>query len=280
MHDSYNPTAEYKPKAELMDYVPPAKLMEEVAAASRKKSDLSVRAMLLRGFLSGALLAYATALAFKCADGFAPGAATLVSAAVFPVGFAILTLLGLELATGAFAIFPVGIAAGKTGYGKMLRNWGWVYLGNFIGSVFVGYLIAISLTENFTLDAGSLGAKIIAVAQSKTLVYEHAGANGWLTAFVKGILCNWMVTMATMLGFGSTSSIGKIAAVWLPIGTFFGLAYEHSVVNMFIMPTAMILGANISVEQWLLWNQIPVTLGNIAGGAIFTGLLLHFSNKG
>jgi formate transporter len=261
-----------------MDYVAPQRLMEEVEAASVKKAALSTRAMLLKGFLSGALLAYATSLAFKASEGFTTGAAALISGAVFPVGFAMIVLLGLELATGNFAILPVGIVRGKTTYADMLRNWGWVYLGNFFGCIFVGFLFAVMLTEGFIQGAGPLGAKIIAVAQSKTLVYEHAGAAGWLTAFVKGILCNWMVALGTVLGLSSTSTTGKIAAIWLPVATFFALALEHSVVNMFVIPTAIMLGADISATQWLFWNQLPVTLGNIVGGALLTGLLLHYCN--
>lgn len=262
-----------------MDYIPPLKLMEELEAASMKKAGLSTQSLLLKGFLSGALLAYATAFAFKASEGFSAGAAALVAAAVFPVGFAMIVLLGLELATGNFAVLALGVARGRTSYGAMLRNWGWVYLGNLAGSLFVGFLLALSLTEAFSQGAGPLGARIIAVAQSKTLVYEHAGAAGWLTAFTKGILCNWMVAIGTVLGLSSSSASGKIAAVWLPVMTFFGLAFEHSVVNMFVIPTAIMLGADIGLGQWWLWNQIPVTLGNILAGALLTGLLLHYCNR-
>jgi formate transporter len=262
-----------------MDHIPPLKLMEEVAAAGAKKAGLSVSSMLLKGFLSGALLAYATALAFKASEGLSGGTAALVAGAVFPVGFAMIVLLGLELATGNFAVLPVGIARGRTTYARMLRNWGWVYLGNFLGCVFVGFLLAFALTEGFSQGPGPLGAKIVAVAQQKTLVYEHAGANGWATAFIKGILCNWMVALGTVLGLSSASTTGKIAAIWLPVSTFFALAFEHSIVNMFVIPTAIVLGADISVQQWLQWNQLPVTLGNILGGAVLTGLLLHYANR-
>ncbi len=260
---------------ERMDHVLPPELMDRVEAAGRKKAGLGVRSLLLMGFLSGALLAYASAFAFKASDGLPGGAAALVAGAVFPVGFAMIVLLGLELVTGNFAVLPVGIARGTVGWRETLRNWGWVYLGNFLGALFVGYLLAFALSEGFSEGAGPLGAKIIAVAQSKTLSYEHAGVHGWLTAFVKGILCNWMVALGTVLGLCSTSATGKIAAIWLPVSTFFALALEHSVVNMFVIPTAIILGADISVGQWLVWNQIPVTLGNLLGGAVLTGLLLH-----
>jgi formate/nitrite transporter FocA (FNT family) len=87
-----------------------------------------------------------------------------------------------------------------------------------------------------------------------------------------------MVALGTMLALSSTASTGKIASIWLPVSTFFALALEHSIVNMFVIPTAMMLGADITPAQWLVWNQIPVTLGNIVGGAVLTGLLLHCCN--
>lgn len=257
----------------------PLRLMDEIEAASHKKAALRVRTMLLRGFLSGALLAYATAFAFKASEGFTEGAASLVAGAVFPVGFAMIVLLGLELVTGNFAVLPIGIARGKTSYAEMARSWAWVYLGNLMGSLFVGVLLALSLTEAFTQPTGSLGIKLVAVAQAKTLVYEHAGAHGWLTAFTKAILCNWMVAIGTVLGLSTTSTSGRIVAVWLPVMTFFGLGLEHSVVNMFVIPTAILLNADIGFGQWWIWNQIPVTLGNIVGGAGLTGMLLHYMHS-
>jgi formate/nitrite transporter len=235
--------------------------------------------MLLTGFLSGALLAFATAFAFQASQGLPGGAAALVAGAVFPVGFAMIVLLGLELATGNFALLAVGAARGAVDGRALLRNWGWVYLGNFFGAFLTGALLAFALTEGFSQEAGPLGARIIAVAQSKTLSHAQAGANGWMTALVKGALCNWLVALGTVLGLGSTSTTGKIAAVWLPVSTFFALALEHSIVNMFVIPTAIVLGADISVGQWLGWNQIPVTLGNVLGGAVLTGLLLHHGHR-
>ncbi len=263
-----------------MDYTTPARLLEELDAAAKKKAGLGVRSMLLTGFLSGALLAFATAFAFRVSNGLPEALTALVSGLVFPVGFAMIVLLGTELATGNFAILAFGMARGKVTAGRAARNWAWVYLGNLVGSVFVGALLAIALTEAFVQQPGLLGARIVTVAESKTIFYEHAGAHGWFTALVKGILCNWMVTLGSVLGLSSSSSIGKIASIWLPISVFFALALEHSIVNMFVVPTAMILGADIGVGQWLWWNQLPVTLGNIVGGAVFTGQLLHYAQPG
>ena len=84
--------------------------------------------------------------------------------------------------------------------------------------------------------------------------------------FFKAVLCNWMVTMGVVMAMTSTSTTGKIVAMWLPIMTFFAQGFEHSVVNMFVIPAGMLFGAHVSLRQWWLWNQIPVTLGNITGG--------------
>src|SRR5438445_3691818 len=84
-----------------------------------------------------------------------------------------------------------------------------------------------------------------------------------------------MVTIGAVLAMSSNSTVGKIAAMWLPIMTFFALGFEHSVVNMFVIPSGMMLGAPISVGQALLWNLLPVTIGNLVAGTLFTGMALY-----
>ena len=97
------------------------------------------------------------------------------------------------------------------------------------------------------------------------------------SAFVKAILCNWMVCLGVVMAMCSASTIGKIAAAWLPVVIFFGQGFEHAVVNMFVIPTGMLLGAKVSLFDWWVWNQIPVTLGNLCGGLPFTGLFLYWT---
>jgi formate transporter len=89
---------------------------------------------------------------------------------------------------------------------------------------------------------------------------------------LKAALCNWMVRMGVAMGLTSRSTLGKIVACWLPIFTFFALGYEHSVVNMFIIPGGIWMGAPVSFSDWWLWNQLPVTVGNFLGGSLFVGL--------
>ena len=258
-----------------MDYVPPMELAKDAAKAASSKASLSVRDLLIRSFLAGGLLAYATSLVFIV---LSQNVVPIVGAILFPVGFVILVLLGLELATGNFALLPMGWAAGEVSLGKMARNLGWVYLGNLAGSLFYGVLFYLAVTNCGSTGIGAIGELMKAAAQKKTLGYMALGLAGWETAFIKGLLCNWMVTLGAVLAMASRSTVGKVVAMWLPIMTFFAHGYEHSIVNMFLIPTGKLFGAPVSLYQWWVWNQIPVTLGNFVSGALLTGLALCATN--
>lgn len=255
-----------------MDYVNPQELMKDAILTAKKKSALSISDMLIRGALSGVFLGFATSLAIVVST---QGLPAIVGAILFPVGFVILALLGLELATGNFALLPAGLAAGEISVGKLLRNWGWVYLGNLIGSLFYAVLFYLAITNFGATGSGPVGDLLKAAAQKKTLAYMALGSSGWGSALIKGILCNWMVTIGAVLALVSRSTIGKVVAMWLPIMTFFAQGFEHSIVNMFVIPAGMMFGAPVSIRQWLLWNQIPVTVGNMIAGAFFTGFALY-----
>jgi len=258
-----------------LDYVPPMELCKDATKAASRKASLSVRDLLIRSFLAGGLLAYATSLVFIV---LSQNVAPIVGAILFPVGFVILVLLGLELATGNFALLPMGWAAGEVSLGQMARNLGWVYLGNLAGSLFYGVLFYLAVTNCGSTGIGAIGELMKAAAQKKTLGYMALGLAGWETAFIKGVLCNWMVTLGAVLAMASRSTVGKVVAMWLPIMTFFAHGYEHSIVNMFLIPTGKLFGAPVSLYQWWVWNQIPVTLGNFVSGVLLTGLALYATN--
>lgn len=262
-----------------MDYVAPPQVLADTIALSQKKVALSVGKMFARGFMSGALLAFATALAFKGMAGLPENVAAIVGFALFPVGFAVLAIFSLELATGSFGIFPIGLAERKITWRAALKNLVVVYVANFVGAMFFGVLFALVLTEFFNTGVGPVGEKIIAVAQAKTIAYEHFGAVGWLTALIKGVLCNWMVATGAILALTSKSVAGKIMALWLPIGMFFALGFEHCIVNMFVIPSGILLGGGLSVSDWLVWNQVPVTIGNLIGGGVLAGLLFYWAYR-
>jgi formate transporter len=259
-----------------MDYVKPIDVVKTMLAAGKTKAELSVKDLLIRGFLSGALLAFATSLAFTAT---AQTGIPLVGALVFPVGFAMIVLLGLELVTGSFAVVTVAGVHGQNSLSKVLGNLSWVFLGNLIGSVVYGYFLYAVLTTMGTTAPTGIGAKIIEIAETKTIGYASHGWAGMTTAFIKAILCNWMVCLGVIMAMTSQSTVGKIVACWMPIFTFFAQGFEHSVVNMFVIPTGIMLGAKVSLADWWLWNQIPVTLGNLAGGMFFTGLMLYWTYR-
>ena len=257
-----------------MDSVKPADIVANMVQAGAAKARLGPLDLLIRGCLSGALLGFATSLAVGAT---VQTGQPLVGALVFPVGFVMIVLLGLELVTGSFALLPMAWIARQTTPSVIITNWSWVFLGNLIGSLFYGGLLVIALTMAGQVEPSGVADRIRQIAEAKTIGYAHFGAAGMLTVFVKAILCNWMVCFGVVMAMASTSTIGRIAGAWMPILIFFAQGFEHSVVNMFIIPTGMLMGAKVSVADWWVWNQIPVTLGNLVGGGLFTGLALYIT---
>ena len=259
-----------------MDYAKPADVVASMIDVSLKKLALAPSDLLIRGALSGALLGAATSLALT---GAVTTGQPLVGAIIFPVSLVIIVLLGLELVTGSFGLLPLAHLEGKATWSAIGVNWSWVYLGNLLGSIFYGGLLAIALTNMGKVEPAGIVARIVSIAEAKTVANEAIGLAGMVSVFVKAILCNWLVCLGVVMAMTSSSTIGKIVAIWMPIFMFFALGFEHAVVNMFLIPTGMMLGAKVSVYQWWVWNQIPVTLGNIVGGFVFTGLALYATFK-
>jgi formate/nitrite transporter len=255
-----------------MDYAKPADVVASMIDASLKKLALAPRDLLTRGALSGSLLGAATSLAFS---GAVTTGQPLVGAIIFPVSLIIIVLLGLELVTGSFGLLPLARLEGKATWNAVVANWSWVYLGNLLGSIAYGALLAITLTNMGKIEPAGVAARIVSITEAKTVANEAIGLAGMVSVFVKAILCNWLVCLGVVMAMTTSSTTGKIVATWMPIFMFFALGFEHAVVNMFIIPTGMMLGAKVSVYEWWVWNQIPVTVGNLVGGFVFTGLALY-----
>jgi formate/nitrite transporter len=259
-----------------MDYIKPIDVVRAMVGAGAAKLALPPYDLLIRGALAGAILGVSTSLAFT---GAISTGQPLVGALIFPVGLIIIVLLALELVTGSFALVPLPWLERHVTGAAVLTNWAWVFLANLIGSVVYGALLAVVLTNMGAIEPTGIAARIVSIAEAKTHGYAAFGVAGFVTAFVKGILCNWMVCLAVVLAMGTSSTIGKIATAWMPIFIFFAQGFEHAVVNMFIIPTGMLLGAKITLADWWLWNQIPVTLGNVGGGFVCTGLALYLTYR-
>jgi formate/nitrite transporter FocA (FNT family) len=136
-------------------------------------------------------------------------------------------------------------------------------------------MMAIYVTNGFATPPSAVGHAIGIVGESRTLGYQQHGASGMLTLFVRGMLCNWMVSAGVVGAMISTHVSGKVIAMWMPIMLFFYMVFEHSIVNMFLFPSGLLLGAKFTIMDYLIWNEIPTVLGNLVGGLAFTGLTLY-----
>jgi formate/nitrite transporter len=257
-----------------MAYLLPSEFVTKMVDAGESKIFMSARDTLIRAFMAGALLALSAVFAISVTT---QTGSPLVGAILFPVGFCMLYLLGFDLLTGVFVLSPLALIDKRPGVtlGGVLKNWGLVFLGNFAGSLAVAVMMGFVFTYGFTAPPGPVGEKIAGIGVARTLGYAAHGIPGWFTIFVRGMLCNWMVSTGVVGAMISTHVSGKVIAMWMPIMVFFYMTFEHSVVNMFLFPSALIMGGAFSVSDYFLWNEIPTVLGNMLGGIAFTGATLY-----
>lgn len=257
-----------------MSYLSPAEFVTKMVDSGASKISMSTRDTLIRAFMAGAILSLAAAFAITIT---VQTGEPLVGAMLFPVGFVMLYLMGFDLLTGVFMLTPLALLDRRPGVTPkgILRNWGWVFLGNLGGALTVAFMMAFILTYGFSIGPGEIGGKIASIGKARTLGYAEYGLAGWITIFMRGMLCNWMVSMGVVGAMVSSSVSGKAIAMWMPIMLFFYMGFEHSIVNMFLFPSALIMGGDFSVWDYMWWNEIPTVLGNLAGGLAFTGLTLY-----
>jgi len=257
-----------------MSYLVPSEFVTKMIDAGESKIFMSTRDTLIRSYMAGAILALAAVFAISIA---VQTGSPLIGAILFPVGFCMLYLMGFDLLTGVFVLCPLALIDKRPGVtvNGVLRNWGLVFVGNFFGAFTVAVMMSIVFTYGFSVEPNAVGQKIAAIGQARTLGYAEYGAAGMLTLFIRGMLCNWMVSMGVVGAMISTTVSGKVIAMWMPIMLFFAMVFEHSVVNMFLFPSALIMGGDFSVMDYLIWNEIPTVLGNLVGGLAFTGLTLY-----
>lgn len=247
--------------ADTPELKPPAALYQGAVAAGVAKASKSWIDIFKLGIVSGCHIAFGAYLAITV-GGACPGIAAenpglqkiIFGSFGLPFGLIMTLVTGGELFTGNTALVTAAYKEGKIEGKALIKNWVASYAGNFVGSLLLAYLAF----KSGTLASGPASA---AIATAKC-------ALPWDVAFVRGILCNWLVCMAVYMASGCTSMIGKMTAVYFPISAFVALGLDHSVANMFIIPLGMLRGAEITTQAFLFKNLIPVTLGNIVGGAL------------
>ncbi|MBO3444657.1 formate/nitrite transporter family protein [Clostridium sp. CCUG 7971] len=238
-------------------FLTPGEIAEAIVNVNIKRAGLDTKPCLLLGVLAGIFIGLGglgNIIFTQTLAGIDPGLAKFAGGVVFPVGLMLVVMCGAELFTGN-NLMSLAVMEKKISMGQMFRNWGLVYIANFIGSLFLVLLVFYSSTLT-----GDAATKAIAITESKV-------ALTFSEAFFKGILCNILVVLAVWMATAAQDVVSKIFACWFPVMLFVLCGFEHSVANMFFIPMGMSLGADVGIAQ-LIMNLIPVTLGNIVGGAI------------
>ena len=260
-----------------MSYLEPTEFVTKMVDQGESKVYMSTKDTLIRAFMAGATLALAALFAITVAT---KTGSPLVGAILFPVGFIMLYLMKFDLLTGVFTLVPLALIDKRPGVtvNQVLRNWGLVFLGNFAGALTVAFMASFILTYGYNTDGGAIAAKVSTIGETRTLGYKEYGLDGWITIFIRGMLCNWMVSMGVVGAMISTSATGKMMAMWMPIMLFFFMGFEHSIVNMFLFPFSMIMGGDFTFMEYLVWNELPTVLGNLVGGFALVGLPLYYTH--
>ena len=257
-----------------MAYLAPAEFVTKMVDAGESKLLMSTRDTLIRSYMAGAILALAAAFAVTVTVNTGNA---LVGAMLFPVGFIMLYLMGFDLLTGVFTLAPLAVFDRRPGatWGGVMRNWSLVFAGNFAGALTVAVFMAIIFTFGFSEAPNAVGEKLGHIGEGRTVGYAAHGAAGMLTLFIRGVMCNWMVSTGVVAAMMSTSVSGKAIGMWMPVMIFFYMGFEHSIVNMFLFPTGLMLGGKFTLMDYLIWNEIPTVVGNLVGGLTFVGATLY-----
>ena len=261
-----------------MSYLIPTDVVEKMVIAGAMKMNMTTKITLIRAIMAGAILGLAAVFAITVAI---KSGSAVAGAVLFPVGFIMLILFGYDLLTGVVVLGPLAVLAKRNcaSLRKMWRMIGLVFVGNFIGAGMVAVMMSFIWTYGFSIEPGVVASKIATIGESRTVGYAAYGVMGFATVFIKAMLCNWMVSLGVIGAMMSKDLMGKILAMWMPIMLFFYMGFEHSIVNMFLFPAGLIMGGDFSIIDYLVWNEIPVILGNAVGGLVLTGLPLYYAHK-
>lgn len=251
-----------------LDPYSPREMASRVQAGGVAKAALGVQETLALAVLAGAFIGLGAMLATVAAtdNGLGFGASRLLVGVAFSLGLVLVLVGGAELFTGN-ALIVMAWAEGKVTAWAMLRNWGLVYVGNFVGAAATA--LGIFLAGVHQLEGGKVGATAIALAHGK-LALDFA------PAFFRGVFCNALVCLAVWLALSSRTTTDKILCIVLPVTTFVAAGLEHSIANMYFVPMGMLLDSSLTWRAFVLDNLLPVTLGNIVGGSLMVGLVYWF----
>ncbi|MGE5560362.1 MAG: formate/nitrite transporter family protein [Chloroflexota bacterium] len=267
-----------------MAYSAPSEVAEATVATVEKKAALSIPTMLVLGIAAGAFVAFggeASTMATQDITVF--GLSKYLASVIFGTALMMVIIAGGELFTGN-SLLIIGVLQRRFSVGRMLRNWSWVYCANLIGSLLVVALVAGA--GLYKVNNGVFAAATVKAAYGKLSLT-------FMEALARGILCNWLVTLAVWMAYAAKDIAGKVLAIFFPISAFVISGFEHSIANMYYIPAGIVAKAHpavaalthltadqlasLNVTSFLVRNLLPVTIGNIIGGALFVGTLYWFA---
>lgn len=265
------------------NFLTPAETANSFIGIGEYKAKMPKNKVLVSAFLAGAYIAFAaqllTTVTHDMSGIFGAGFTSFIGGSVFGIALVLVLVAGSDLFTGN-TMLSMAWLNGNLGTKQVLRNWSWVYIGNFIGALFLVWLIYSA--EMWSGHGGAVGAKAVALAYKKT----HLSFG---EAFVRGMACNWLVCLAVILVASAQDTVSKIVAAWFPVMAFIASGFEHCVANMYIIPAGITASldptiasvvtsahptwdlATLNTSSFIFGNLIPVTLGNIFSGAILVG---------
>ena len=269
-----------------MAYNTPQEVAQMTVETGVKKSNKPTLPLFISAFLAGAFVAMAAAASTTVGHDVSKylgyGMAKFIIGSVFSLGLILVVICGASLFTGNNLII-MAYLKGKTTLQKLLRNWGWVFLGNFVGSIFVAYVMY--KTNLWEMNNNLVGVSALKIAFGKVNL-------SFSEAFFRGLMCNWLVCLAVWGMAAAKNVIGKVAVCYFIIMSFVASGFEHVIANMYYIPMGLFLkaspeviqaaglGDSISALNWASMvtnNFIPVLLGNVVGGAFFVGTLYWFA---
>ena len=259
-------------------FLTPKETIAAINAGGRRVLSQSLGRTFVLSLLAGFYISFGaelmTVVTSDAAVHLGNGVARLLGGSVFSIGLMLVVVCGAELFTGN-SLLASAVLDGEISLAKMLENWGVVIVGNLLGALFFAWL----MYETRLWQNGAVGAQAVQIATAKCEL-------SFGVAFVRGILCNWLVCLAVFMATAAREIPGKLLACYVPIMTFVASGFEHSVANMYFIPSGLLLRNDLPAAASLTWwnfavgNLIPVTLGNIVGGVLFVASAYWYVHAG
>jgi formate transporter len=270
--------------AAALDALPPVDVARKAEQVGVTKAAMGAANVFALSVLAGAFIAMGAAFATTTMSGGSHlpyGVVRLLGGVTFSLGLILVVVAGAELFTGNNLVV-MAWASRRISTARLLRNWGLVYVGNFVGAFATALLMLV--TKQYTFGKGAVGETALTIASGKTSL-------GFLQAIALGAFCNALVCLAIWLTYGAHTTTDKILAVVPPIAAFVAAGFEHSVANMYFVPMGLLIKtdrawvasvhdlpdlSHLTWSRFFVDNLVPVTIGNILGGAVMVGAVYWF----